>query len=266
MARRMEEKYTSLGGKIETRREVAEFIIEKDHVTGIRLADGSKVVGDYYIPACDSHITLHKLLKGHYSDKKFSEKYADPNTYPLFSCIYASFGIDADLSEYPADFVFQTAPFSFEDGRRDQLSIKHYCYEPSFAPKGKSIVISYFHANYNWWREKRGDLEAYKTEKVRLGNDIIERIETRFPELGGKISLLDVATPVTYERYCGAYKGAWMSFGITPAGKRLNHNGRIKGIKNVYMAGQWLMPSGGVPTALVTGKWAIQRICRAEKK
>ncbi len=81
----------------------------------------------------------------------------------------------------------------------------------------------------------------------------------------GKVNLLDVATPVTYERYCGAYKGAWMSFGITPEGKNLNHDGMIKGIKNLYMAGQWLMPSGGLPTALVTGKWAIQRICRAVK-
>ncbi len=108
-------------------------------------------------------------------------------------------------------------------------------------------------------------MDSYEVEKKRLGNDIIERMETRFPELRGKITLLDVATPVTYERYCGAHKGAWMSFGITPEGKNLNHNGRIKGIKNLYMSGQWLMPSGGVPVALVTGKWAIQRICRAEK-
>ena len=41
-----------------------------------------------------------------------------------------------------------------------------------------------------------------------VSNDIMERIETRFPELKGKVSLLDIATPATYERYCGAYKGA----------------------------------------------------------
>ena len=265
MAQRMEDKYLNLGGNAEMRWEVTEILIEEGIAKGVLLADGSKVYGDYIVPACDAHITLQKLLKGKYTDKKFEEKYANQKAYPLFSCIYASFGVDADLSAYPADFAFQTIPFSFEDGRKDQISIKHYCYEPSFAPKGKSILIAYNHANYDWWKEKRNNMDDYKAEKVRLANDIIERMETRFPELKGKIALLDMATPVTYERYCGAYRGAWMSFGITPEGKNLNHDGRIKGIKNLYMAGQWLMPSGGLPTALVTGKWAIQRICHAEK-
>ena len=265
MAQRMEKKYTSLGGRTEIRQQVKEIIIEKGIAKGVLLADGSEVYGDYIVPACDARITFQKLLGGKYTDKKFEQKYADPKAYPLFSCIYASFGVDADLSEYPADFVFQTTPFSFEDGSKNQLSIKHYCYEPSFSPEGKTIVIAYFHASYDWWKEKRNNIDSYTAEKTRLGNDIIERIENRFPELTGKINLLDVATPATYERYCGAYKGAWMSFGITPEGKDLNHDGRIKGIKNLYMAGQWLMPSGGVPAALVTGKWAVQRICRAEK-
>lgn len=265
MAQRMEDKYISLGGKIEVRREVKEIIIEEGFAKGVLITDGSEVRGAYIVPTCDAHITLQKLLKGKYADKKFEEKYANPKAYPLISCIYASFGVDADLSTYPADFVFQTSPFSFEDGSKDQLSIKHYCYEPSFAPKGKSIIIAYNHANFDWWKKKHKNKDNYKEEKMRLGQDIMERIEARFPELMGKINLLDVATPVTYERYCGAYKGAWMSFGITPKGKNLNHDGVVKGIKNLYMAGQWLMPSGGVPTALVTGKWAIQRICRIVK-
>jgi len=265
MAQRMEDKYISLGGKAETFRAVTEIIIEEGFAKGVLLADGSEVYSDYIVPSCDAHITLQKLLKGKYTDKKFEEKYANQKAYPLLSCIYASFGVDADLSAYPADFVFQTAPFSFENSSKDQLSIKHYCYEPFFAPEGKSTVIAYYQASYDWWKEKRNNLDNYKAEKMRLGNDIMERIETRFPELKGKISLLDIATPVTYERYCGAYQGAWMSFGITPEGKNLNHDGRIRGVMNFYMAGQWLMPPGGVPAALVTGKWAIQRICRAEK-
>ena len=51
----------------------------------------------------------------------------------------------------------------------------------------------------------------------------------------------------------------------TPKSEQMIHNGRIKGIDNLYMSGQWLMPPGGLPVALVTGKWAIQRICKKEK-
>jgi len=101
--------------------------------------------------------------------------------------------------------------------------------------------------------------------KLELARNIITRIEARFPELKGKITTLDVATPLTYERYCGAYQGAWMSFVTTPGSKMMIHDGKIRGIKNLYLAGQWLMPPGGLPVALITGKWAIQRICKKER-
>jgi phytoene desaturase len=39
----------------------------------------------------------------------------------------------------------------------------------------------------------------------------------------------------------------------------------IPGLKNFYMAGQWLSPGGGLPPAGQTGKWAIQYICKDEK-
>jgi phytoene dehydrogenase-like protein len=37
-------------------------------------------------------------------------------------------------------------------------------------------------------------------------------------------------------------------------------------LKKFYMAGQWLFPGGGLPPAGQSGKWAVQYICREEKK
>jgi len=266
MAQRMEEKYRSLGGEVELGQEVEEIIIEKDLAKGVLLSDGRMVYGDYIVPTCDTNITFHKLLKDKYQDEEFIKKYENEKAYPLFTCVYVSLGVDADLSDYSSDLVFQTSQFPFEDGSLNQISIKHYCYEPSFAPESKSVLTSYINANYDWWKEKKQNIEEYKAEKVKLGINIIERIEEHFPELQGKITLLDVATPLTFERYCGAYKGSYMSFGTTPEGKQMLHDGKIKDIKNLYMGGQWLMPPGGLPAALVTGKWAIQKICHAEGK
>ncbi len=78
MAQRMEEKNTSLGGKVEIRREIKEIIVEEGFAKGVLIADGSEVRGDYIVPTCDANITLQKLLKGKYADKKFEEKYANP--------------------------------------------------------------------------------------------------------------------------------------------------------------------------------------------
>lgn len=74
--------------------------------------------------------------------------------------------------------------------------------------------------------------------------------------------MLDVATPKTYERYCNAYRGSFMSFMPTVKGKMMAHTGRIKGLGNIFLSGQWLQPPGGLPVAVVTGKDTIMRICR----
>jgi hypothetical protein len=56
-----------------------------------------------------------------------------------------------------------------------------------------------------------------------------------------------------------------MSFMMTPKSKAMMHSGKIKGLKNCYLTGQWLEPPGGLPVALTTGKFTILRICKDEK-
>ena len=148
----------------------------------------------------------------------------------------------------------------FENGFLSKIHIRNYCYEPGFSPPGKSIITVSLNAKFSWWKDKLRDPDEYNREKSTLGIIILKKIEKRFPELESRITLLDVATPITFERFTNAYKGSYMSFGSTPLGKLIIHDGKVKGIKNLFMCGQWLMPPGGLPVALVTGKWAIQRI------
>jgi phytoene dehydrogenase-like protein len=261
----MAEKYKALGGKLYLNREVESITVESEKAAGITLSDGTFVPADYVIPAADIHVTLNRLLGGRYREPEIDRRDSDPAANPAPTCVYASFGIDADLSGYPGDLVFETMPFRFEDKETGMLNFKHYCYEPSFAPEGRSVAIVYLDANYEWWKNKHSDKEQYKEEKERLSGALVEALENRFPELKGKIVPLDMATPVTYERYCGAYRGSWMSYMMTPGSKQLMLTGRIKGIDNLFMSGQWLMSPGGLPVAILTGKWAVQRICKTEK-
>lgn len=267
MVERMVEKYLSLGDKVKANAGVEEILIEDGVTKGVQMEDGNKEYGSYIIPACDIDITFNKLLKGKYMDKKFVKRYLDPDKYPLSSCVYLSFAVDAELQAYPENFVFESSSFTCREKTYHKVSMHHYCYD-NFAPKGKSIVISTISTDeddYFFWKHLKQNPSKYREEKMSLSNKVITCIEERFPELKGKITTLDVATPVTYERYCGAYHGAWMSFMQTPKSEQMIHNGKIKGIDNLFMSGQWLMPPGGLPVALVTGKWAIQRICKKEK-
>ena len=78
-------------------------------------------------------------------------------------------------------------------------------------------------------------------------------------EYKGKYRLDDILFP---ERYCHAYHGSYMSFVTTPYGKQIKMKGRLKGIKNLYVAGQWTNSPGGLPVAAASGKFAVQRILK----
>jgi phytoene dehydrogenase-like protein len=77
---------------------------------------------------------------------------------------------------------------------------------------------------------------------------------------------VDVATPLTYHRYCNVYKGAYMSFLSTAGTGHEHYNAVIDGIDGLFLAGQWTSSDAGLPIALLSGKFAVQRIYREEKR
>ena len=108
--------------------------------------------------------------------------------------------------------------------------------------------------------------KEYKEYKENLGNTIKNEIASYFDLLDEEIELIDVSTPLTYERYTNAYRGSYMSFLTTKKVKGIMRVGLIKGLKNFALAGQWIIQSGGLPAAAISGKYAAQRICKSDKK
>ena len=89
---------------------------------------------------------------------------------------------------------------------------------------------------------------------------------TQFPGLQGHMEFLDCWTPLTYERYCNAYHGAYMGFITRKGVKSFLVKGVLKGVKNLYIASQWIMAPGGLPVAVTAGKFAVWRIARKDKE
>jgi len=267
MVERMRDKFLSLGGELflSTPVETMEVNV-KDKKAQIVLKDGCKVDADYIIASCDVHITF-KLLGKKYNEKKFELRDNNANDYPLMNSVLHSFAVDYDMKNLPQSFTFLADErVEIYDEKIGGLSYKCYNHEPSFAPKDKSIMqVNIFAGSYDYWKNlKELGIDEYKQAKQAGGEIIIKALEDKLPILKGKLRLIDVATPLTFERYCGAYKGSWMSWGKTHKSKTLMHNGRVKGIKNLFLAGQWLMPPGGLPLA-ISGKWAVQKIAKKEK-
>lgn len=206
------------------------------------------------------------LIGKEYMDTKWKSCYADHEKYPLFSAVQAAFMVDQDAYDAKGTVFFDCPPFETGGRRTERISVKSYEYEPSFAPDGKMVLqvnIPQFDEEYFYWKRLSG--EVYENRKRETIKEIEERLFMQFPKLRGHMEFLDCWTPITYERYCNAYHGAYMGF-ITKKGiKSFRVKGIVKGIKNLYIASQWIMAPGGLPVAVTSGKFAVWRIKHSAK-
>lgn len=269
MALRMAELYRSLGGTIETNSEVVEMEICGQDVHSVTCKNGKTYAGGYFVAACDAHLVYNRLLKGQYPDTAYELRFKNPADYPLASNIYIGVGYQGTMADIPRTLKFPVDSFIINNQPIKHLQMTHYGYESEFAPQGHTAItfaINQFFEDLAFWEALSKNRDAYRQEKDRIGAEVLRAMETRFPHMKGKLKLLDVATPQTYVRYCNAYRGAFMGFWPSIRGKGLSHTGKIKGLKNFVLSGQWLQPPGGLPTALLTGKDTIMRLCKQLKR
>lgn len=267
MVMRIIERYKSLGGKLFTNAEVDKILVNRNKADGICLKNGQKIDADYIICTCDTDFTFHKLLDIKYMPSTLKKMYDARKKYPVVSGFQAAFAVDGVFPECIGTNMTDCKPFKVGKSLVTRISYRSYAFEPSFAPEGKSVIQSNLvqtEEDYTYWMEKYKDKEAYKAEKEQLAHEMMSRIEEAAPQLKGKLRLLDVWTPATYERYCHSYHGAYMSFIITVGAKNVRLSSKIKGLNNVFLGSQWQMGPGGLPTAATMGKFAAQRIRKLE--
>lgn len=266
---RMAERYRELGGTLKTSCEAVSVDISGSTVRNVSCSDGSIYEADYVVAACDASHIINKLLGGRYRIPEFDKRFADPETYPLASEILIALGYQGSMENYPRSISFAVDPFTINGKDIERIKIAHFHHEPGYAPEGHGVMIcdiNQFSDDVDAWFALAKDKTAYRKEKHRIADAVRSAVEARLPELKGKITVLDTASPVTYQRYCNAYRGSFMGFWPTLKGKQMDHSGKIKGLKNFYISGQWLQPPGGLPTAVMTGKYTVMDICRKEKQ
>jgi phytoene desaturase len=101
----------------------------------------------------------------------------------------------------------------------------------------------------NWGR----DGDAY----VR---GVIDAVTTRLPHLGADVEVLDVVDPQGWARqgmFAGTPFALAHTFGQTGPFRPAN---TVRGVDNVVLAGSSTVPGVGVPTALLSGRLAADRI------
>ncbi len=275
LARSVEERYTGLGGEIRYRARVERVLVEDDRAIGVELRGGKRLYAEHVISAADGDTTIKGLLGGRYTSPRIDKLYEEllEKEGSLFPAVVSAFvGVEGDLPEGEAHST--TYLLDEEDAARLPGGLQSSIvvqlrsrYADGFAPEGRSVVHCTYFSDYGYWADLRAaDRRAYRARKSEVAAFVREFLERKWPEVAGRIELVDVASPATTRRYTGNHKGsilAWKAFSEADdlSAKLVGKDRmRLPGLAGFSMAGQWV-GMGGLIRAASTGRFAVQYLC-----
>jgi phytoene dehydrogenase-like protein len=258
----IEENYRKLGGNIRFKARVKRIIVKDGCACGIELEGGEIIDADVVVSAADGHATLFDMLGEQYLDEKTKLRFKTMKTFPSY--LMVSLGVAREFIGEPELLnILLDKPIHVDDRTEiDNASFRIFNYDPTFAPAGKTAVVSFVPSyNYEYWiRLAESSPTKYASEKQRIANKIIDVFDKRYPGSREKIEIIDVATPATVVRYTNNWQGSMEGWLITPKTGAKQLPCTVPGVENFYMVGQWISPGGGLPAGLMTARNVINRV------
>ena len=256
LADNMEQTVLKAGCQIVYRTKVERISIEKGRVKGV-VAQGTLHPADYVIVAMDTCTALRTLF-----DKPLQERWARKVVKGMDSehCSLFSLGVKKDLSHLPSALrIHLKEPTRMAGYEYTTLWIYRYNGRDGYAPEGySSLTVLFPGDSYDYWRAAKDD-GTYLPKKQEFIRKAQQLLETYIPEIAGSVEVTDLATPVTYERYCGCYRGGYM--GIWAAWSNPFHVPvKSSSVRGLRFAGMRTFISGGMPVSVNSGYKAAKSL------
>lgn len=257
MIDRMVKTFEDLGGKMLLKTKVEKVSIENGMLTGVVLPDKT-LAADAVVITQETMAAIEQLFDIELNDAWLTK--LRENTESVV-CTFIGVGIRAKISQTPIPKWELEEPITYAGKTITEIGFQNYFGREGYAPEGCTTLTTTLTGDtYNFWKKAKEE-GCYEEEKRKLADQLCRVICQKFPQSTGNIKVIDIATPLTYERYTGSYHGSWMS--ITGLGKGMRtYPGFLKNIRGVYFAGHRLMTPGGFPVALYSGYKAAQMVCR----
>jgi phytoene dehydrogenase-like protein len=268
LALTLAKRYKLLGGRMKYQAKVEQILVQDGCAVGVRLADGSQQRADVVISAADGYTTIFKLLKGEFADNETRDRYAHWKPFP--SMIFASAGVRRTFPDIPLSVegnAFELAqPVSIAREDRTWLPVRVHNHDPSFAPAGKTVLTSAIYTNHGFWEALQADPRAYEEEKERVAAAYLTALEQLWPGITAQVEMVNVATPLTFEKITGNWQGSITGWKLTPEQSSTSIPKTLPGLKNFWMIGHWVAAGGGLPVGVATAREVIWRQCKLDKR
>jgi phytoene dehydrogenase-like protein len=276
---------TGAGGRVLVRAAVEEILVdpESERTTGVRLADGAVVPCKRVVSSVGYHNTFGKLVPEH-----VTERFEIPRRLPIGnSCgfVMANIGLRGTAEElglscanlwyhptredgdmFGAINDFMASPTDPECDPMIMVtfpSIKDREGEETYGGKTTCQILCM--AEHAWFAKyahlqtrRRGD--EYKAFKREWGERLVALMLRFYPQLEGKIELVDVSTPLSIAHYLGANEGGAVGLDHSPERftdwtmvERLDARTPIEGLwltgQDTVTCGQPIVQGAGLITA-----------------
>jgi phytoene dehydrogenase-like protein len=260
-------RFEQLGGRLRFGAKVEKILVENGAAVGVQLAGGETVKADWVISAADGHATIFELLGGAYADEAVQKTYRTLRTFPSY--VQVSLGVAREFHGQAGHLIrVLDAPLVVDPGTElGAIELRFFHFDPTFAPRGRTAVTSFLPTrNFAYWVDlRRQDPARYQTEKQRVAEAVIAILERMVPDVRRAIEVVDVSTPATVIRYTNNWKGSLEGWLMTPATGFRPLRNTLPGLRQFLMAGQWIMPGGGLPSGVLTGRLAVRTACKEDR-
>lgn len=228
--------------------EVDRVEVDRGHVTSVHTANGRVLRAGRFISNIDPRATV-ELAGAAAFPKAFVRGLSAEYSYGGVSLYLGLKGIDLrdhgfgsyNVWSYPHDDLERIYA---DQGERNDLSDPWLFFstptlhsaEPGLAPPGCQTLHVSTHAAYPEWRELRDrDRRAYRREKKRLRDHLLDVIEGRLvPGLRDHIDVFAFGTPTTNERYVRAPQGNSYGTVLTPEQVTSNRH-PLRALDNLWL-------------------------------
>ena len=268
--------YKAYGGEISFNTLVKKIVIEEGKARAVQVEGGEEIQSRYIVSNGDSHSTFQSLIGLHLLPDRFLRKLQKREiSAPIFT-LYL--GVDLDLAQRGFDGALvhyyptlRKNPWEDKDVEgfdieKERMAIRMDSIKnPMLAPRGKHTIAIAAFAPYELFADGGNTSPHYGEIKEEIAQKIIGMTEKVIPGLSRHIIVQDAATPLTYERMTLNTHGATMGWYLSA--KELS---RIRSQKtpvaNLYQAGHWTFPGGGIPMVIISGINAAKLVLKRLKK
>ncbi|MCD6500282.1 MAG: NAD(P)/FAD-dependent oxidoreductase [Deltaproteobacteria bacterium] len=260
LSRILESKLLAAGGDIRYGARVSRIRVRGGRAVGVTLESGERLDADYVVAAAASDWTLRELLPDQNLPVR-NHPVTPPLVHVAFGSSYDFTGVDTGACGMQLEL---SPPIVMSDEARPFLLAHVYNFTDQLAPAGRTLVKLMYPSSFAQWKAwKDAGAKTYRAKKKDAAAGVLAAMDRYFPGFSDTVDMTDVATPLTFHHYTLNQEGSLIAWGAVPRTPMMLPK-ILPGLDRLLLAGHWVMPGGGVPQAVLSGRHAVQLICRKE--